>query len=101
MLDAMPCHHIIYILCHVLSCCVVSCHHGVDCTVSLGEYIAYMDSASALSDDNPVYIFETLVDVPRFFTGLRHSVRGCHLPGDRGDLLSEVRIRMCCVLLTA
>lgn len=63
-----------------------------------------MDSDSALSDDNPVYIFETLVDddpiheqiirsfhVPRFFTGLSSSsVRGCHVPGDRGDLLSEV-----------
>lgn len=73
----------------------------VDCTVSLGEYVAYLDSASALSDDNPVYIFETLVDghhdellrhfhVPRFFTGLNNTVRGCHLPGDSGDLLSEV-----------
>jgi hypothetical protein len=81
--------------------------------VSLGEYIAYLDSARALSDDNPVYIFETLVDgdhtgdhliqnfhVPRFFTGLHNTVRGCHLPGDRGDLLSEVSSRVSCSRLS-
>lgn len=66
------------------------------------EYVDYLDSDCARGDDNPVYIFETLVDghhdrliesfhVPRFFTGLRSTVRGCHVPGDKGDLLSEVR----------
>jgi hypothetical protein len=54
-----------------------------------------------MKEDNPVYLFETLVDgehdniirnfhVPVFFTGLRNTVSGCHVPGDGGDLLSEV-----------
>ena len=83
-----------------------------DCTVGLGEYISYLDSSSALEEDNPVYIFETLVDthhdrilekfrVPRFFTGLHNTARGCHLPGDRGDLLSEVRSRVECRVFIA
>lgn len=69
--------------------------------MSLGEYSEYLTSDSALEDDNPVYIFETLVDgdheqiirnfeVPKFFTGLSNTARGCHVPGDTGDLLSEV-----------
>lgn len=71
---------------------------GANATVSLGDYVAYMESEGAALDDEPVYVFETLVDddhddiiskfcVPKFFTALS-SARGCHTPIDRFDLLS-------------
>jgi hypothetical protein len=70
-----------------------------DATVSLGEYVAYMNSTGAAGDDNPVYVFETLVEgehdaiiskfvVPRLFTDLSADLAGCHTPGDTADLLS-------------
>lgn len=62
---------------------------GADVTVALGEYVSYMGSTGAAVDDDPVYIFETLVDddhmdiidkfkVPGHFTslttnGMQHS----------------------------
>ncbi len=69
-----------------------------DATVSLGDFTAYMASDAAANDDNPVYIFETLVDgehddlvrkfvVPRLFTSL-DALTGIHTPGDAKDLLS-------------
>lgn len=71
-----------------------------DSTVSLGDYIAYMKSRECAEEDNPVYVFETLVsgehdnvidkfNVPRPFSDLSPTAAGCHIPGDTADLLSE------------
>lgn len=68
---------------------------GLDVTVSLGSYYDYMQSSVCSHDDDPVYIFETLVDgehdeiinsfkVPSYFT----ESSGCHRPIDHLDLLS-------------
>ncbi|CAM9237119.1 unnamed protein product, partial [Ectocarpus fasciculatus] len=70
---------------------------GENATVSLRDFVSYIQSHSAREDDNPVYIFETLVDgehddiiskfiVPPFFTD--SSIGGVHTPGDSADLLS-------------
>ena len=70
-------------------------------TVSLGDFVDYMDAQADLSlhqaDDNPAYIWETLVDgthddiiskftVPQYFTC--GGVGGIHDPRDSFDLLS-------------
>ena len=74
-----------------------------DATVSVQEYLDYLSSDGVQSDDEPVLIFETLVDgdhdciidrynVPRPFWGGPSSMgearSGCHVSTDRGDLLS-------------
>jgi hypothetical protein len=48
-----------------------------DATVSLESFVAYMSSAEAESDDNPAYIFETLVD------------------GEHGDLIGALLLCVC------
>lgn len=70
-----------------------------DATVSLDNFFGYMESVEAALDDNPVYVFETLVDgehddiinkfqIPHFFTNMTSNRSGCHTPGDTSDLLS-------------
>jgi histone arginine demethylase JMJD6 len=73
-----------------------------DATVSLQEYLSYLGSTGVQSDDNPVLIFETLVDgehdciidrfsIPRPFwggPGRGEARSGCHTAADRSDLLS-------------
>jgi hypothetical protein len=62
----------------------------LDATASLGDYIDYMKSDEAKTDDNPVYVFETLVEgehdrliskfqVPTVFTG-KHIAVALTLP---------------------
>lgn len=56
-----------------------------DSTVGLADYVSYMKSEAVKKDDNPVYVFETLVDgehddlidkfcVPKLFTNLPPKV---------------------------
>jgi histone arginine demethylase JMJD6 len=73
-----------------------------DATVSLQDFVDYMRSDGARTDDSPVYVFETLVKkehktlldmfrIPEFFTTLSEKdAVGCHKPGDLDDLLSGV-----------
>lgn len=74
-----------------------------DATVSFIDFVDYMGTDTALTDDNPPLIFETLVDgehdciidnfnVPLLFTTSTDvkSRSGCHLIADSAnDLLSE------------
>lgn len=71
---------------------------SIDCSF----FDCLLRSDGAATDDNPVYIFETLTDedhgplldkfcVPSYFTSHRagpHGVHGVHKPGDAADLLS-------------
>jgi hypothetical protein len=73
-----------------------------DATVSMQEYLSYLASDGVKTDDDPVLIFETLVDgehdciidrfsIPPAFWGGRKSGAprtGCHSSADYGDLLS-------------
>ena len=78
-----------------------------DATVSLREYMLYLSSYGCKNDDNPVMIFETLVDgehddlinqyqIPAPLCGLEYDNAdenkpyrsGCHRIGDKCDLLS-------------
>jgi hypothetical protein len=72
-----------------------------DATVSVQEYINYLKSEGCKTDDDPVLIFETLIDgehdciIDRFsipnclWGGFENEPRtGCHASGDHSDLLS-------------
>jgi hypothetical protein len=73
-------------------------------TVKFGDFIDYMrqcTSAQTEGDDNPVYIWETLVDgihddiinnfvVPTYFSSC--YIRGIHAADDEMDLLSDAGI---------
>jgi hypothetical protein len=72
-----------------------------DATVSVQEYVKYLNSEGAKTDDDPVLIFETLVDgehdciIDRFsippclWGGSEHEPRtGCHASVDHSDILS-------------
>lgn len=74
-----------------------------DATVSFESFVNYLNSNEALSDDNPCYVFETLVDgdhddliskfrVPYYFTDMneKNSSGLLHTPGDTADLFSEL-----------
>jgi hypothetical protein len=72
-----------------------------DATVSVQDYVNYLNSEGATTDDDPVLIFETLIDgehdcmIDRFsippclWGGSENEPRtGCHASVDRSDLLS-------------
>ena len=72
-----------------------------DATVSVQEYLNYLNSDGAKRDDDPVLIFETLIDgehdciidrysiPPCLWGGSESEPRtGCHASVDRSDLLS-------------
>jgi hypothetical protein len=72
-----------------------------DATVSVQEYVNYLNSDGVMRDDDPVLIFETLVDgehdciIDRFsippclWGGSEYEPRtGCHASVDHSDLLS-------------
>mmetsp|Transcript_22791 Transcript_22791/g.33772 ORF Transcript_22791/g.33772 Transcript_22791/m.33772 type:complete len:379 (-) Transcript_22791:56-1192(-) len=72
-----------------------------DATVSVQEYVNYLNSDGVKKDDDPVLIFETLIDgehdcmidrysiPPCLWGGSENKPRtGCHASVDRSDLLS-------------
>jgi hypothetical protein len=75
---------------------------GSNATVTLDEFVAYVESAGCGTDDDPCYLWETLDDadplhdfliskfiVPGQFRGADPDlVHGIHVPGDESDLLS-------------
>ena len=75
---------------------------GSNATVTLQEFVEYMESPGCADDDDPCYLWETLDDadplhafliskfiVPRQFRGADADlVHGVHVPGDDTDLLS-------------
>jgi histone arginine demethylase JMJD6 len=70
-------------------------------TVSLDDFIKYIRSINCFEDDNPAYLWETLIDgehddiiskfqIPKYFT--ENGKGGIHTPGDGADLLSDAGV---------